>query len=222
MLDTNDSLKLERRNLKDRAAQLVRDYIIIGRISAGAKLTESGIADLLGVSRAPARDALMQLEREGLVVSKPDARYVIELRSKDVCQLYQVRTILEKAAVELAMQNLTDENKAGLMAAVQKMEEAITNQDQIAYTKSDVDMHRLIWELSGNPYLLKSLETMSGPIFMFVANNADKYDLLETLTLHQDLAAAIVSGDTARAAASLERHMGNSLERVMRLFEDAE
>src|SRR5207249_8524626 len=65
--------------LKDRAMDLLRDHIVSGRIPAGAKVVERDVAQLLGISRAPVRDALIQLETEGLVVSKPSGRYVIEL-----------------------------------------------------------------------------------------------------------------------------------------------
>ena len=74
------SLDLKRNLLKDQAAEVLRDYISDGRLPEGSKVTERDVANLLGIGRAPARDALMALEAEGLVVSRPDGRYVFESR----------------------------------------------------------------------------------------------------------------------------------------------
>ena len=218
MREKDINLKLERSNLKDQAADILRDHIISGHILPDTKLTERRVSEMLGVSRAPARDALMQLDKKGLVISKSDARYVIELAQEDVDQLCEVRTILERLAVVLAIGNMNAEHQADLLATVQKMEEAIANQDQAAFSESDVDMHRAIWEQSQNPYLLNSLEAMTGPVFMLVASNVEKYDWQEALELHQDLTATLISGDEKAALASLDKHMENSLERVLGLF----
>ena len=78
----NRELRLDRNSLKEQSTELLRSYIISGRIPPGTKLAERELADLLGVSRMPARDALMDLEREGLVVSRPNGRYVIRIAFK--------------------------------------------------------------------------------------------------------------------------------------------
>ena len=93
-------MKLLRVSLKDQAADILRDQIISGEISPGSKLVEREVAELLGISRAPARDALMQLEKEGLVVSQLDARYVIELTERDIRELHAIRLVLERLAVD--------------------------------------------------------------------------------------------------------------------------
>ncbi len=93
--------------LKDQVNDLLRDMIISGRFPPGTKLIEREIADYLGVSRAPVRDALLQLEKGRLWLSiNRNGRYVIELSERDIRELYQVRNALEKLAVELATQNI--------------------------------------------------------------------------------------------------------------------
>jgi DNA-binding GntR family transcriptional regulator len=214
------AFKLDRNSLKDQSTELLRDSIISGRIPPGTKLAERELADLLGVSRMPARDALMELEREGLVVSKPNGRYVIELAKSDVQKLYQVRLELEKLAVTLAAQRASGEHCARLKANLQQMRDAIQRNDREAYVKSDLEAHELIWEQAHNPYLLKMLYSIVGPIFMFIASQTEfQTNWHETLQLHQELAEAICTGDGARAIQSIEEQMKNSLQLSLRVFD---
>src|SRR5690606_25862976 len=208
-------VKLQRLSLKDQAADILRDRIISGEIPPGSKLVEREVAEQLGISRAPARDALMQLEKEGLVVSKSDARYVIELTERDIRELHAIRLVLERLAVELAAQNSNDRTRAAQSAMLKKMEEAVANRDKGAFARADVEGHTLIWEQAGNLHLKNTLHSMIGPMFMFMANSADYYDWNETLELHRDLVRCINNADREAAKASIERHLQNSCERSL-------
>lgn len=214
------ALKLDRNSLKDQSTELLRASIISGRIPPGTKLAERELADLLGISRMPARDALMDLEHEGLVISKPNGRYVIELSKADVQNLFQVRLELEKLAVTLAAQHRSPEHCAILQANLQKMQAAIAHSNREAYVRSDLEAHELIWQQARNPYLLKMLHSIIGPIFMFIASHTDSQtDWHETLQFHKDLAAAICDGDAVRAQQSIKEQLENSLELSLRVFE---
>ena len=211
--------KLERSNLKDQATDLLREHIISGRIAPGTKLVEREVAESLGISRAPARDALMHLEKEGLVVSKRDARYVIQVTERDIRELYQLRLVLEKLAVRLAAENISARNRAELLAKVQEMEQASLLKDNPTFIRTDVELHELIWRQANNQHLKRTLDSMVGPIFMFVANNAEHYDWQETLDLHRELVTCIVSGDAEAASLSIERHLANALERSLHIVQ---
>jgi DNA-binding GntR family transcriptional regulator len=221
-LNTNDNksqrITLERTYLKDQVTDLLRDYLIGGRIAPGTKLVERDIAEQLGISRAPVRDALMELEKEGLVISKPNGRYVIEPTGQDVKELYQVRLVLEKLAIELSIQNRTGENCAALSAKLAEMKEAVIKNDRLTFARSDMELHDLIWQQSGNRHLWETLSTMSGVIFLFAANNADYYDWDEAYQLHEDLVRDINSGDVEVAFKSLERHVEKTIQRLLGLY----
>ena len=219
VLDDDVPFRLERNLLKDRAMDLLRDHIVSGRIPAGAKLVERDLAQLLGISRAPVRDALIQLETEGLVVSKPNGRYVVELTDRDIRELYQVRLVLEKLAVELAAQSRSPENRRALAATLNKMQEAIARRDRLAYIKHDVEIHRLIWQQSDNSHLYNILNSMVGRIFIFVSSNAQYYDWEETLKVHQDVVGHINAGDASGAIASIQLHMDNALQGALQVFQ---
>ena len=209
---------LARKSLKDQAIELLRDYIVGGSIPPGTKIVEREVADLMGISRAPVRDALMELEKEGLVVTKSSGRYVIELTEKDVRELYQVRLALERLAAELAAQNTCPENCAALTAKLEAMRAAVDQGDRSKHVAADVEMHWLVWKQADSEHLLRMLSSMVGPVLMFVANNADEYDWQETLALHEDLAESVNSGEAVAAAKSIEQHLDNALQRSLRRY----
>jgi DNA-binding GntR family transcriptional regulator len=212
-------LRLDRNSLKDQSTELLRSYIISGRIPPGTKLAERELADLLGVSRMPARDALMDLEREGLVVSRPNGRYVIELNARDIDQLFEMRLVLERLAVSAAAANHAPQNCAALHANLAEMAAAIARNDRDAYVRSDLEAHQLIWHQANNPYLLKMLNSIVGPIFMFISRHTNfQTDWQETQQMHQDLADAICAGDAERAVQSIEAQMQNSVHLSYRVF----
>lgn len=217
--NNNPELRLDRNSLKDQSTELLRSYIISGRIPPGTKLAERELADLLGVSRMPARDALMDLEREGLVVSRPNGRYVIELHPKAIDQLFEIRLVLERLAVSAAAANHSEQNCAALRANLEQMAEAITRNDRDAFVRADLEAHQLIWNQANNPYLLKMLNSIVGPIFMFIFSQADFHTTWrETLQLHQELADAICAGDAAQAVRSIEAQMQESVDLSYRAF----
>lgn len=209
---------LARKSLKDQAIELLRDYIVGGSIPPGTKLVEREVADLLGISRAPVRDALMELEKEGLVVSKPSGRHVIKLTERDVRELYKVRLVLERLAAELAAQHTCPENRSALTAKLEAMRAAVAEGDRSKHVAADVEMHWLVWKQADNEHLLRMLDSMIGPVFMFVSNNADEFDWQETLGLHEDLAESVNSGDAGAAGKSIERHLDNALQRSLSIF----
>jgi DNA-binding GntR family transcriptional regulator len=212
-------LKLRRNNLNDQAAEALRQQIITGAIPPGTKLVEREVARQFGISRAPVRDALIQLEKEGLIISKPDARYVIELTQRDLRELHEVRLALEKLAVRLAAENASAPNRDALLAKLREMETALKDRDHDLFIQTDIDLHALIWKQADNQHLERTLSTMLGPIMMFVSNNAEHYRWDETLDLHRDLIACINAKRVQDAVKSIERHLLNALERTIKIFE---
>jgi DNA-binding GntR family transcriptional regulator len=220
----NEDLKLDHKLLKDRAADTLRDYISSGRIPEGIKLTEREVSHLLGIGRAPTRDALMILEAEGLVISKPDGRYVIELTEKDVRDVHVLRWTLERLAVELAAANTSETNRAALRASLRALEEVVARGDPGSCTKADMALHRTIWRQADNPHLLRVLDSVLGAIFV-LADRVKTYgneDLQRMFGGHRELVDRIVAGDGAGAAQILERHLKSALAESLRTFQLAQ
>jgi DNA-binding GntR family transcriptional regulator len=214
-----EKLYLQERNLvPDRITQLLWDSILEGRIRPGTRLVERQLAQQLGISRVPVREALIQIQNDGLIVSKSDGRYVIELSEQDIGKLYQVRHVLEGLAVELAAQNTSPEHAEALRNKLRDLREAVARKDRIAYVRNDIELHRLIWEQADNPYLLELLRTLTGPIYMFVADNANTISWEVALELHENLIGSINAGDVDLARQYLERHMDEGLHRAYEVF----
>lgn len=215
-----EPLRIDRNSLKTQSTDLLRSQIISGRIPQGTRLVEQELADLLGISRMPARDALVNLEHEGLVVSKPHGRYVIQLDKRDVEQLFQVRLVLERLAVAQAAQQRSPAADAALQVNLQEMRKAVAQNDQDAYAQSDLEAHQIIWQQANNPYLLKMLNSIIGPIFMFIASHTEfQMNWHETLQLHEELADALIAGDSTQAMQSIEVQLQQSLQLSLRVFE---
>jgi DNA-binding GntR family transcriptional regulator len=212
---------LERNLLVDRITGLLWDHIVHGRIRPGTRLVERQLADELGISRVPVREALIQLEKEGLIVSRPNGRYVIELSEGKINKLYAVRRVLERLAVELATQNTSPEYANALENKMQEMREAVARQDLSAFTRNDFEIHSSIWRQANNPYLLDVLRTLTGPIYMFIADNAAQFGWEETLELHENLINCINSGNTQAAIDAIGLHMDDGLRRSRQVFSGA-
>ena len=206
--------------MKDQVVNLLREMIVNGRIAPGSKVTERDISDMLNISRMPVRDALMELVHQGLLINKPAGRYVIELNGEDVRHFYKLRLSLEKLAVELAVQNVTDEKLAALEAKLEEMRGAIADKNTTLYASSDFAIHELIWQQSGNPYLIEILSSMIGPIFLFISSQAGLVDdWQELFRLHEHLVKTIAANDIPAALQSIEAHVQHSLELALQVFE---
>ncbi len=207
-------VQLKNISLREQAAELLRDRIITGGLRPGTKLVEREVANSLGISRVPVREALQQLEEEGLIISRSNARYVIDLNEHSVNALTQVRLVLEKLAVELAARNTSPQDRAALLAKMQEMKEAFSRRDFHILIKNDLETHRLIWTQSKNPYLIKLLNSVVCPIFTtFMAIDVERYrwGIEEVLESHEQVVAAINAGDPPLAVERIEGHILNSL-----------
>ena len=159
-------VKLDRTLLRDTAVEKLREFIGSGLIPEGTKISEREVSEMLGISRMPARDALMTLEHEGLVENRPDGRYVIRLTEDQVRGFLQVRAVLERLAAELAASNMNEDAREILMARLRDLEDAAARGDPDLCAARDIALHQAIWELSGNAQLLRFLQSMVGVILV--------------------------------------------------------
>src|SRR5919198_3675039 len=113
---------LDRRTLWQRVHQHLREEIISGSLTPGAELQEMALAESLGVSRGPIREAIGRLAAEGLVTVRPRRGAIVRSLSKDeFLELYQVREALERMAVKLAVPKLEPDDVVQLEALIERM-----------------------------------------------------------------------------------------------------
>ena len=188
----------QRSSLKDQAVATLRGYIISGEIRPGTQLVERDIAELLNISRGPTREALLELENQGLVLNARNRRHVIEPSEAELANMFEVRTPLERRAAERAAENTNETNATALLARLAQMEEAVEQRDRSAFVIADLSLHQTIWQQSGNPYLEKVLNALSGPIFMAIVNGSFQgFDWNQTIELHRNLVEGINNGEVS-------------------------
>lgn len=165
--------------------------------------------------RGPARDALLRLETEGLVLNRGAGRYVLELNEHDIRELYHVRRALERLAVQGATRRVSPESRALLSAGLEETREAVSKDDRVAYIESDVRTHQLIWRQAGNSYLARTLDVIAGPIFVFVSASARQFhDFEQTLAAHEELVAAMNRGNAEEAVTAMDAHLDHAFQRT--------
>jgi len=213
--ETANQSKIKRTLLRDHVTDLLRTYIVNGRIPPGTKLVERELIELLSVGRNPIRDALIELQKEGLVESDSNRRRVVDLSERDIREMFRVRLALETVAVELAAENNSPENKTELLDNLERMRIALAKREQRDFPMLDIEAHSLIWRQSDNRHLLATLKTIAGPIFMVVFQNAEHYDWSLTLELHTDLIRHINAGDKRSARESIKKHLTEATNRAL-------
>ena len=151
--------------LKGHVAERIRHAILSGAFQPGERLNETGLAAELKVSRIPVREALLQLQEQGLVINQPRrGMFVVRLNEEDVQRINSLRIILEAEAMKLCRANLTATYEARLAAVVNKLDDCQSESDFDA-SMLDLEFHRTIWAGSGNPYLEKTLNSLVTVLF---------------------------------------------------------
>ncbi len=193
----------------------LRSLIVRGELAPGMHLVEGGIAEQFGVSRGPVRDALRQLELEGLVDTRRRGMFVRGLTEDDLAELYALRGGLEGLAVRECIARLPVGDWSILDAAVDRMRAAAQDNDPSGFAAADLDFHSGFYSIGGNRRLA-AVWTTHRALFaaMLDVTNTQDRDLRPIAQYHADLAAVIRRGEVETALTELARHLNGSLERM--------
>ncbi|MDA8217920.1 MAG: GntR family transcriptional regulator [Dehalococcoidales bacterium] len=208
-MDTLTPVTPEHRALWEGAARALRRGIILGEIEAGARLDETQIANKLGVSRLPVREAFAQLAREGLVRIEPRrGAFAVGITDADISALYDVRSYLECHAVRQAIRVANDSDIARLFSLVEQMEGHLHNGMPRLIVEPDLEFHRWIVSLPGNRWLVSAWETMVGVIEAMLSITDLSADMTGPVAGHRRLATTIRERDEEGAVELMSRHRG--------------
>lgn len=158
-----------------RAVQDLRELIFTGELAAGTDHLESELADRLGVSRTPVREATLMLEAQGLLEVRPRKGVrILSLSADDMYEIYEVLTELESlASFRAAEAGYSETELAALAGTLDDMETAVANEDRESWARADAAFHDELVRLGGN-----------SRIAMIVGNFNDQVRRARTLTLH--------------------------------------
>ena len=149
-------------NLRDYIEQQVRNAVLNGTFKPGERIIETAIADQLSVSRAPVREALSALEREGLVINRPRRGYfVVDFTEKDIEEIYSLRLLLEVGALPRAIDRLNDQNIADMQRMVEELGTTVGQEEAFeAVINLDLSFHELICRGADHSRLLSAWNSM--------------------------------------------------------------
>lgn len=158
----------EHKPLRELVYEELRMLIMTGKIRPGTRMMEIDLADSMGVSRTPVREAIRQLEKDNLVTIEPrKGAYVSDISADDLENMLIVREPLEGLATFLATENMNDDDIEKVKEVNAEYEEALKSGDQEKMIQTDMLFHNLITQGSGNPYLINILFNLQEQVLRF-------------------------------------------------------
>ena len=211
-VEASPLLRLEKTSLRQQALTALRRAITTGQLTPGTHLVETELSEALQISRGTLREAMRQLQQEGLISAGARGRLSVRhLDAKEIKDIFNVRAALEAlAALTLAGRPDRASAVAELRAAVADMEHwAASNlEDRI---EADLKFHRTMCYLSGNETLMHSWSSLEGSIRMSIMfAGVDRALKNMDAERHFEIVDAIDSGDADTAAAAVREHMAGA------------
>ncbi len=205
-------LRLEKTSLRQQALSALRRAITTGQLAPGTHLVETELSEALQISRGTLREAMRELQQEGLISAGARGRLSVRhLDAKEIRDIFHVRAALESlAARELATRSDRAAAVAALRQSVADMEKwaAANLEDRI---EADLKFHRTLCQLTGNETLLHSWSSLEGSIRMSIMfAGVDRAIKNMDAKRHYEIVDAIESGDADKAAAAVLDHMAGA------------
>ena len=202
--------------LRDVVFNTLRNAILKGELQPGERLMEIKLADKLGVSRTPIREAIRKLELEGLVVNTPrKGAEVANISSEDLRDVLEVRRSLEVLAIKLACSKMTDEDLQELEFNIEQFKSSISAKATTEIASKDVGFHDIIYKSTGNKRLIQILnnigETMYRYRFEYIK---DKDSWKRLVDEHTAIYEALKRRDEESATKAILTHIDNQEKNI--------
>ena len=197
--------------LRDFVFNTLRQAILKGELAPGERLMEIQLADRLGVSRTPIREAIRKLELEGLVLMIPrKGAEVAKISEKNLRDVLEVRRSLEELAAELACQRMTEEEVRLLEESQELFRQAISSGDAMRIAETDEKYHDVIYGGTGNIRLIQMLNNLREQMYRYrleYIKDEDKRQVL--LVEHEYILKAIKGRRVKEAKEAVREHIDN-------------
>jgi len=198
--------------LREIVFEKLRDMIVNGDLRPGERLMEIKLAEMLGVSRTPIREAIRKLELEGLVVMLPrKGAYVADISKKEIMDVLEIRAALDKLAAGLATQRMTKTEKEELKKVLASFEKNFKLGNIEGMITDDIRLHDIIYIGAKNEKLQHIINNLREQITRFrIIYLKEIYRKNEKLLdEHREIVDAILSGDIEKAQKMAEEHIKN-------------
>ncbi|MBQ4649116.1 MAG: GntR family transcriptional regulator [Firmicutes bacterium] len=197
------------RPLREIVYEELKRQILIGEIAPGTRMMEVELADDMGVSRTPVREAIRKLEKEGLVTIEPRrGAYASDISIKDIEDVLEVRQDLEGMAAALAAIKATDEQKEELRKVTEDYKTAVESGDVKEMIRHDEAFHKLIVRCSDNKTLIQLVSQVQELALRFRYIYYDDFTRFGSQPMeHKEIIDAIISGDANKARHAADEHI---------------
>ena len=209
---------LEYRTKKDIVVEMIRESILAGEFESGDHLLQEEIARRLNVSVTPVREALRQLEAEGVVVHAPHRGVrVAHVNYDEVREMYLMRGALETLATVEAVANFKRSNIGQLRALQAEFKSVIGEDNLLAVQKQDYSLHMYIYQAAQIPELFRSIRILWTK-FPWVTIYVQPGRAIKAAREHEDIIEAIAAGDTNLAGERVNYHVECGAEALMKFL----
>ena len=204
--------------LRDVVFNTLRQAILTGELKPGERLMEIHLANRLGVSRTPIREAIRKLELEGLVTMIPRrGAEVAQITEKSMNDVLEVRRALDALCVELACDRITKEELESLKRACDNFEFAVKTKDVKKIAQADVALHDIIVQATGNSRLIQLVNNLSEQMYRY------RFEYIKDITQHERLVEehriiyqGIVNHDKETASQAAKLHIDNQKKAIIK------
>jgi len=216
-------LKLDNyKPLREVVFKSIRGAILSGVLKPGERLMEVQLAEKLGVSRTPVREAIRKLELEGLIIMMPrKGAYVADLSIKDITDVLEIRAALEGLASGLAALRITDEEIEELNLTALHFHQAIEADDFERIVQMDIEFHDRVFKAAGNEKLLQINNNLREQVqrfrIMYISKSSKPKNLAKE---HYEIAEAISKRDAEMADKLAKRHIENAEKYIIKTAKD--
>ncbi len=202
--------RIEQDSRRQQVVQALRDMIVSGRLRPNDRLVEADISEQMGVSRGPVREALRQLEQEGLVISYPyRGTMVLGISKEEVEQvLVPIRLTLEHFSFRHALSRLDESDYKVLEELIHKMQEAADNDDDDQLAEGDVRFHEYVIQRSQQTHCIQIWQTIAPRVFAYFRQDATaRRSPLFVVQQHIELLEVLRARDEQKLLAVLDAHI---------------
>ncbi|MFT3720521.1 phosphonate utilization associated transcriptional regulator [Pseudorhodoferax sp.] len=207
---------LQRNSLATLVQAEIEKRILDGSLPAGGKLTEAAIAERLGVSRGPVREAFRMLDEAGLVqTEKNRGVFVRSVSLQEALEIFELRALLEQHVGAKAAEVATPADVRALKALLRDMAQAARDGDMDAYHRLNLGFHDRLFALAGNRKLTDTYQRLVKELSLFRRQNLSAESMRRYTAEHRDIVKHIAAGDAQAAGQAMYRHVMGSRERTL-------